>query len=54
MSDDGKTLDGTWVIVGNGYSVSGRWTAYRTDENDIDTKEQETKEKAEVLSGQLL
>lgn len=34
MSEDGKTLNGTWVILSEYGSTKGTWSAYRTDEEE--------------------
>jgi hypothetical protein len=33
MSDDGKSIRGTWVIEADPYSTSGTWTAFRASED---------------------
>jgi len=35
MSDDGKTMRGTWVINGEQTLLAGSWTAYRVDEEEL-------------------
>ncbi len=46
MSDDGKTLRGTWTILNNYGSSTGAWTAHRIEEEQEETaKSQRSKDK---------
>lgn len=53
MSEDGKTMSGTWTIVIDHLSNSGTWSAHRFDEEAKDEEIEETKELTQPVSGEI-